>query len=603
MTFVGALVLLAGIWAAFIAPQLTSLGNNFSYSSNILSLDNFYNEEKGEYEGEIRSVTEFSYRTIGVEGQVGVIENSFIARKTSGEEIFSTSRLYGVDLRTKEHVPKYGDKDREGYLFAPEFVSKEKDFTYWHVNYDAPARMKFAEETTLFGLGVYRFDSVYEGVSVDQTENLKHLPGVGETRGVILEPTLSIWVEPVTGYLVKYKDKATAYYYDLETGEKLNPWNTFSNTVSQESVQEHVELAKDLKRKEFFYTIAVPVAIIIAAAVAASASLIGIIPAFATAFVGLLFLFVGSFFFFSEKNQEEMLAIGILRWTESASIEANVQGFKDGLAGSGFHEGAQVRFIEPPASSGSKETHEMNIDDLLDADVDLIYSLTTPGTLTVKEKIEDLPVVFSVVTYPVESGVVETLQRSGNNFTGTRLWVPMEDQYTFFSQVLPEVKKVGFLRRTGESNSTVQLGEFKKVTEKRGVEVVDISVEEGFSFEDTFGKLRGEIDAVYLSCDTLVQSGALLDELLPYLLVERLPSFSCSELAIKQGSLLGIVADFYDIGTLSGQKAGLVLQGIPPKIIPTVSAPKPTIVVNKKTAELLDINFSQEVLSAAERVY
>ncbi len=61
--------------------------------------------------------------------------------------------------------------------------------------------------------------------------------------GVELEPRLDIWVEPVSGRLVNYQDQTTAYYYDLSTGERLHPWNKFSNQMSINSVQANVSAA------------------------------------------------------------------------------------------------------------------------------------------------------------------------------------------------------------------------------------------------------------------------------------------------------------------------------------------------------------------------
>ncbi|MBI3633069.1 MAG: ABC transporter substrate-binding protein, partial [Candidatus Vogelbacteria bacterium] len=165
----------------------------------------------------------------------------------TGEKIFAVERLYGIDAKTGKHVAGFGDKDRDGYLFAPRHLKTGEPFTYWHINYDGPAHMVFAGEENLFGLPVYRYETRYEGVKIDQTKNLGYLPGVGVTRGVELEPYLQLWIEPVSGHLVKYKDDTVAYYYDLKTGQRQNPWNHFSNTYTTESVKEQVELAQEEK--------------------------------------------------------------------------------------------------------------------------------------------------------------------------------------------------------------------------------------------------------------------------------------------------------------------------------------------------------------------
>ncbi|XKT75400.1 MAG: porin PorA family protein [Patescibacteria group bacterium UBA2103] len=246
------------LWSVFLTPFLTALPKDFSYEADISSVDNFYDETIGEYLGEEYSVTTFSYNAERSLSGVLDITHTFNVRTQAGEPIFSVERMYGIDRFTQEHVSGFGDADRYGYLFAPKFLDESKEFTYWHINYDAPAQMEFVAVEKILGLEVLRYHSSYEGEWIDQTENLAYLPGVPEERGVVVEPELTIWVEPVSGHLVKYEDETIAYYYDQETKEKIVPWNRFSNTLTEQSVRTHVASAQDAKTKNLFYVWYVP---------------------------------------------------------------------------------------------------------------------------------------------------------------------------------------------------------------------------------------------------------------------------------------------------------------------------------------------------------
>ena len=242
-------LLAAPIWFFFVAPQLLKISNDFSFSAEVISVDNFFDEDRGEYVGGDFSRTHFKYETVSSEDGVSLVQNTFDVRSADGSLIFSAERLYGVDQITGMHVVGYGDRDREGYLFAPKFLNEESSFDYWHVNYDGPAHMRFAGEEVLLGLNVLRFETRYEESTIDQTEELSFLPGVGVTRGIELEPYLQIWVEPMTGTLIKYEDDTVAYYYDLQTGERLHPWNHFSNRISDHSVKKNIEKAHSERTK------------------------------------------------------------------------------------------------------------------------------------------------------------------------------------------------------------------------------------------------------------------------------------------------------------------------------------------------------------------
>ncbi len=242
----GALVLLAIIWHVVIAPRSLYLPSNFSYSAAVVSRDNFYDEKTAAFSGETVSNTKFGYQTLSSKNNVLNVQNFFDVSSAAGDKIFAVERTYGIDRKTHQHVSGYGDKGRQGYLFGPPNAAK-KSFVYWHVNYDAPATMYFQNEEDILGLTTYHYAADYHA---DQTKDLTNLPGVGKTRGINLDIHLELWIEPATGFLVKYEDHSTAYYYDLATQQRLNPWNRFSNTYSFESVAEKVQEADQLKRQK-----------------------------------------------------------------------------------------------------------------------------------------------------------------------------------------------------------------------------------------------------------------------------------------------------------------------------------------------------------------
>lgn len=227
-------------WKYLVAPQVEKLPTDFSYTAEIFSVDNLYDPETESYSGEILSNTTFSYNVLNVYKDAYDIKNIFDVRTPNGEPIFSVERLYGVDPYTREHLTEYGDRERTGYLFAPQNLNKQ-DFTYWHVNYDQPIEMKFIEEEEIGGLAVYKYSSDFQA---DQTKNLTNLPEVGISLGVNLDATINLWIEPISSRLIKYEDSAVAYYYDLQNNQRIYPWNKFSNRYSTAAIEKQVSIAR-----------------------------------------------------------------------------------------------------------------------------------------------------------------------------------------------------------------------------------------------------------------------------------------------------------------------------------------------------------------------
>lgn len=243
----GAAIVLLGcipVWKFLVSPYLLRIPDDFYYSADLSSWDNLYDQKTETFPGKTQSDAQFSYRVIDTAPGLLTIENSFTARSAAGDPIISIIRKYGISPTTHKHVVGFGDHDRTGYLFAPAHLRPGQNFTYWHVNYDVPAEMHYKDAENIDGLKVFHYQTT---LTPDQTANLQNLPQVGQTLGINLDVALDVWVEPTTGWLVKYADKAVGYYYDLGSQQRLYPWNSFSNVFTDDAVAQQVSNARQQK--------------------------------------------------------------------------------------------------------------------------------------------------------------------------------------------------------------------------------------------------------------------------------------------------------------------------------------------------------------------
>ena len=298
--------------------------------------------------------------------------------------------------------------------------------------------------------------------------------------------------------------------------------------------------------------------------------------------------------------ESKKVTIGIAQWGSSPDYEKNIEGFKAGLQESGYTEGKNVTTLVKNADTNFYQQVQ-NVEFFVKNKVDLIYALTTPGALAAKSVTKNIPIVFSIVTYPVEAGIIESLDSSGNNLTGTRNYIPPTRQYFYFEQIYPGTKNLAFVHHKGESNSDIQYRQFKELLAKRKVVVHDIAA---VSLEDMRSQLESSIekfDSVYSACDTLIQTGG--GEIVSSLSQKyKKPNFVCTEDGVQKGALMGTLADFYQIGKISGQKAALILRGMAPTNIITESSREDSIVVNIKTAQKLGLFVPKTLLDKAKRV-
>jgi putative tryptophan/tyrosine transport system substrate-binding protein len=589
-----------------VSPYLFRVTPEFSYSVDILSLDNLYLEETGAYSGETRSVTLFGYSSGAGNADALQVVGTYDVSTLGGDEIISLKQDYLIDPLTGVHLGSVGARSTEPtYLFAPRWLNKGQSFTYKHINYDTPLTMTYDGEETVEGAHTYRYTS---SILVDQTSALEHLPLVPEERGIVTEGTLTVWVEPVSGWLVKYSDGATAYYYDRATRERLMPWNTFRNSYTKTSIGAQARYAQARKEDILFVEYGIPALVLMFVGLLLywrrhphTRRTIGAIAIMGIA-CGVLFSVSGWFLSHGTAPKQLPIVIGVSRWVPfgNSAYDDNIQGFKDALEQAGYREGVDVVYDVRSANSVVDEQHAI-AQSFKDQGVALIYSLTTPGTTILQEEIRDIPIVFSVVTYPVETGIVASLNRSENNLVGTRNWVSVETHLSTFRELVPSLNTIGFVHRKGETNSAIQLEEMRNAGATMGIDVVEIAGKDVPELTTALEESEGMIDSIFSACDTLVQ-GQAEQMIIAYARTHNLPSYSCNNSGPKNGDLLGTVADLYQIGGLAGTKAAHILEGATPSSLETDTALRPYLYINQKTADALGITIPQEMYTRAKEI-
>ncbi|OUR99646.1 hypothetical protein A9Q84_01085 [Halobacteriovorax marinus] len=303
----------------------------------------------------------------------------------------------------------------------------------------------------------------------------------------------------------------------------------------------------------------------------------------------------------SSSKEKSKIRIAIFSWSNSKGYIENIQSFKGSLEKYGLVNNKNIIFKEYLSNTSRKKQNELAIE-ARSWKPNLIYSLTTPGTLIVKEHFKSIPIVFSIVTYPVEAKIIHSLKNSTNNLVGTRNYVSAETQIKLLLKIKPKTKLVGFVRRDIESNSNIQFKDFKKNLLKRGIEIFDIKAKNLNSLKYQLSNISKKMDVLYSACDTLLQSGG--EELvIEHSLSNNILPFSCNKRGVRDGSLFGIVVDLSTIGSLSGEKAAkIILEKLTPSELVSESTSKVNIILNFRTLKKLKLTISNEVLSNVSEV-
>jgi len=272
----------------------------------------------------------------------------------------------------------------------------------------------------------------------------------------------------------------------------------------------------------------------------------------------------------------------------------SVAGFKKGLAAKGLIEGQNVSFLVGKTGADKALQREV-AEGFKHAQVDLVYSLTTPGTSIIKEVLpETTPIVYSIVTYPADSGLIESFEYSGNNLVGTSNYVPIRHYLKLLKLIVPTVKTVAIFHRKGEPNSKIQAVNMIRFLKREGINSIDLQPENLEQVKQFAFEYADQVDAFMTTTDTLMQSGGE-KVLIEVSLNKGIPILSSNKAGIEHGSTFGPVADFYTLAKKSaGKAAQILLGGLEPSKIQSELQDPPLFLVNRASIKKLGIELSKK---------
>ena len=312
----------------------------------------------------------------------------------------------------------------------------------------------------------------------------------------------------------------------------------------------------------------------------------------------IIFAVIILIYLMANNGKNEEILIGISPFINGSEYNENIQGFKDGLAEEGYIDGENIRYIEENPE-GNMEKQFKIVDSFVKNEADLIYTLTTTGTLAAHNIVpNEIPMVFSIVLYPVEAGLIKSFESSGNHHVGTSKYISSAKQYELFEKIYPDAKRIAFVHRRGETNSIIQYREFKTLFNSKGIEILDIEAYDLRNMRKQLEENIDSVDALYSSCDTLIQSGGE-DIVIEFGKKYKIPVFTCNRDGVLKGALMGVVADTYEMGKSAGKKAGRILKGAKPSSIPS-ELPKENIFINLNTANELGLQIPEDLIKEAE---
>lgn len=300
---------------------------------------------------------------------------------------------------------------------------------------------------------------------------------------------------------------------------------------------------------------------------------------------------------------EEMKRVAISTIVEVPALMDAKQGILDGLAERGYIEGKTIT-IDYQNANGSMPTQQQIAKKFMGGDPDVIVPITTPTSQAMIAVTRDVPIVFAMVTDPVKAGLIAQFKQPGGNVTGVSDAEPIDAQLALMIDMVPGLKRLGFVYNPGLDNAIATLDELRAHATPRGIEIVESAAPTTNEVILATRRLIGKVEAVYLPNDTTVV--AALEAIVKTGQDAGLPVFTGETSGVDRGSAGSVGLDYRAVGHTAGLMVADVLDGKDPGTIDVVVAyemhDRLETVVNKGSAEKMGLTVPQSVLDRADRV-
>jgi putative ABC transport system substrate-binding protein len=297
------------------------------------------------------------------------------------------------------------------------------------------------------------------------------------------------------------------------------------------------------------------------------------------------------------KPQPKTFTIGIVNF--SPALDVVFDGFKAGMAKAGYVEGENVTYIYEGAVANIADL-DPAIQNLLAADVDLIFSLATPATLEAKRAVEgtDIPVVFAPVNDPVASRVMESLTQPGGNLTGIRVGGGIAKGLDWLLAIVPGTTRLFVPHNPEDSGSVQGLAELSEAAATLDIELVISELRTPEEFDAAMNAIPEDVQAIFMLPAGFFSARAT--QFTEAAITHNLPAISVAPLC-KAGVLMSYGLDYYRVGEQASRLAAQILRGTAPGDLPVETCDF-FLGINLQTAQAIGLDIPDDILQQADEI-
>jgi len=293
--------------------------------------------------------------------------------------------------------------------------------------------------------------------------------------------------------------------------------------------------------------------------------------------------------------------IGYLGPTTPTVATQRAAAFVQRLHELGWVEGSTIA-IEYRWAEGSSERAAEIAAEFVRLNVDVIVTSGVPPVVAAKQATSAIPIVFTVVSDPVGTGLVANLARPRGNVTGlsNQSSDAAGKRLELLREIVPDVRRLGVVGNIGNPDTALEMGELAVAARARGFDVASPEIRRGEDIWPAFQAFKGRAQVLYVVADPLVNTNRARIHTLE--MAAQLPAIYNAREFVEAGGLISYGPNFLELARRAADFVDKILRGAKPGDIPVEQPTKFDLVINLTTAKALGLAISESFLLRADEV-
>jgi putative ABC transport system substrate-binding protein len=302
-------------------------------------------------------------------------------------------------------------------------------------------------------------------------------------------------------------------------------------------------------------------------------------------------------------QQQALPVIGYLGTASAGSTGVDLDGFRQGLADSGFVDGRNVT-IEYRWGEGRNDRMPALVAELVARRVAVMIVTSNSGVLAAKAATSSIPVVFSMGGDPVKLGLVASFDRPGGNFTGIHVLtdVLIKKRLELLHELIPNASVIAVLLNPSNPDIETRLHDVQAAALALGQQIHVLMASTAGEIDSAFATLaERRFGALLVHGDPLFHD-LRRQQVITLATRHGVPAGFEQRAMVEAGGLMSYGPNRAEAYRQVGSYAGRILKGAKPADLPVTQPSKFELVLNLIVARALGIVVPPTLVVAADEV-